>query len=127
MQQGARRLNAGGPTLALLVDLRTQNALQLRELADSLKAQLYTRWELWFIVPYKSSRVLDWMTRYLCGPDKRFKPPPHQTRFEKFQRPERRGLGQRRQPLCRHPRPRAPVARRPAARRRGTFPANPHA
>ena len=71
MQQSARRLNASGPKLALLVDLRDTTPLQLRELADSLKAQLYARWELWFIVPHKSSSVLDWMTRYLCGKDQR--------------------------------------------------------
>ncbi len=71
MQQSAARLGPKGPKLALLVDLRDSTPAQLRELAASLKAQIYPRWELWFVVPYKAPRVLDWMTRYLCDHDKR--------------------------------------------------------
>ncbi len=71
MRQSARDL-AAGPKLAVLVDLRDTTASQLRELAASLRAQIYPRWELCLIVPHKAPRVLDWMTRHLCGQDARF-------------------------------------------------------
>jgi glycosyltransferase involved in cell wall biosynthesis len=70
MRRSAAAL-AGGPVLAVVADLRGTSPAQLRDLADSLRAQIYSRWELWLVVPPDCSRVLDWTARHLAGRDSR--------------------------------------------------------
>jgi glycosyltransferase involved in cell wall biosynthesis len=73
MQRSAAALADRGPVLAVIADLRGTTPVQLRELADSLKAQIHVRWELWLIVPPRASRVLNWLAQHLADGDPRIR------------------------------------------------------
>jgi glycosyltransferase involved in cell wall biosynthesis len=49
LHASATRLAANGPKIALLIDARDCTAAQLAALTDSLRAQIYPRWEACFI------------------------------------------------------------------------------
>jgi glycosyltransferase involved in cell wall biosynthesis len=71
MQQSAARLTESGPKLAIVADLRGSTSEQVRELADSLRAQIYSRWELCLVVPQKHAGELDGIARRLASKDPR--------------------------------------------------------
>jgi O-antigen biosynthesis protein len=45
----ARKLGSTGPRFTLLIDTRGCTADQLRDLADTLEAQIYSHWQAWFV------------------------------------------------------------------------------
>lgn len=49
LEQASRRLQETGPRLHILIDTRECSSSQLRELADSLCAQIYPRWQACFV------------------------------------------------------------------------------
>ena len=49
LQNAAAKVADGGPKISLLVDTRGGTSAQLAALAASLRAQIYPRWEAWFV------------------------------------------------------------------------------
>ena len=56
LDTAAQRLGPAGPRLVLLVDTRDCTPTQLRELANSLRAQIYPHWQAWFVGPLPAPR-----------------------------------------------------------------------
>lgn len=49
LEAAAGRIETGGPRFILVVDARHGSATHHRELAESLVAQIYPKWEAWFV------------------------------------------------------------------------------
>ena len=68
--ESARNLQTSGPRFTLLLDTRGCAAAQLRDCADSLRAQIYSKWEAWFVgdvsAPGGDSRL---KAQAAAGPD----------------------------------------------------------